>query len=129
MDTMLEIAKRVDDFMMERSPVHDTMRRLVRTFGDLGISFAIAGAMAANAHGHRRTTADVDVLMRREDLLRFKERWIGRGWQDLFEGSKSFRDTLNGVKIDVRNQCGNSVTRVCPTSPLRHFSNSRSPAG
>ena len=101
MDTMLEIAKRVDDFMMERSPVHDTMRRLVRTFGDLGISFAIAGAMAANAHGHRRTTADVDVLMRREDLLRFKERWIGRGWQDLFEGSKSFRDTLNGVKIDV----------------------------
>ena len=101
MDTMLEIAKRVDDFMMERSPVHDTMRRLVRTFGDLGIPFAIAGAMAANAHGHRRTTADVDVLLQREDLIRFKERWIGRGWQDLFEGSKSFRDTLNGVKIDV----------------------------
>ena len=101
MDTMLEIAKRVDDFMMERSPVHDTMRRLVRTFGDLGIPFAIAGAMAANAHGHRRTTADVVVLMRREDLIRFKDRWIGRGWQDLFEGSKGFRDTLNGVKIDV----------------------------
>jgi len=101
MDTMLEIAKRVDDFMMERSPVHDTMRRLVRTFGDLGIPFAIAGAMAANAHGHRRTTAAVDVLMRREDLIRFKDRWIGRGWQDLFEGSKGFRDTLNGVKIDV----------------------------
>lgn len=39
--------------------------------------------------------------MRREDLIRFKERWIGRGWQDLFEGSKGFRDTLNGVKNDV----------------------------
>jgi hypothetical protein len=37
MDTMLEIAKRVDEFMMERSPVHDTMRRLARTFADLEI--------------------------------------------------------------------------------------------
>ncbi len=101
MDTMLEIAKRVDDFMMARSPVHDTMRRLARALADLGIPFAIAGAMAANAHGHRRTTADVDVLVRREDLVRFKDRWIGRGWLDLFEGSKGFRDASNGVKVDV----------------------------
>lgn len=98
---MLEIAKRVDAFMMERSPVHDTMRRLAKAFSDLEIPFAIAGAMAANAHGHRRTTADVDVLLRREDLTRFKEFWIGRGWVDLFEGSKGFKDTLNGVKVDV----------------------------
>ncbi len=101
MDTMLEIAKRVDDFMMERSPVHDTMRRLAGALNDLGIPFAIAGAMAANAHGHRRTTADVNVLVRREDLVRFKDQCIGRGWLDLFEGSKGFRDTLNGVKVDV----------------------------
>jgi hypothetical protein len=86
---------------MERSPVHDTMRRLARAFNDLEISFAIAGAMAANAHGHRRTTADVDVLVRRDDLTRFKDCWIGRGWVDLFEGSKGFKDTLNGVKVDV----------------------------
>lgn len=98
---MLEIAKRVDAFMMERSPVHDTMRRLAKAFGDLDIAFAIAGAMAANAHGHRRTTADVDVLVRRDDLTRFKDFWIGRGWVDLFEGSKGFKDALNGVKVDV----------------------------
>lgn len=101
MDTMLEIAKRVDAFMMERSPVHDTMRRLAEALTELDIPFVIAGAMAANAHGHRRTTADVDVLMRREDLARFKERWIGLGWVDLFEGSKGFRDVMNGVKVDV----------------------------
>lgn len=101
MDTMLEIAKRVDAFMMERSPVHDTMRRLAKTLGELDIPFVIAGAMAANAHGHRRTTADVDVLLRREDLARFKAYGIGRGWLNLFEGSKGFKDTENGVKVDV----------------------------
>jgi hypothetical protein len=101
MDKMLEIAKRVDAFMMELSPVHDTMRRLAKAFNDLEIPFAIAGAMAANAHGHQRTTADVDVLLRREDLTRFKDYWIGRGWLNLFEGSKGFKDTLNGVKVDV----------------------------
>lgn len=87
--------------MQERSPVHDTMRRLAKALEELEIPFVIAGAMAANAHGHRRTTADVDVLMRRDDLTRFKECWIGRGWLDLFEGSKGFKDTTNGVKVDV----------------------------
>lgn len=101
MDTMLEIARRVDEFMKDQSPVHDTMRRLANALRDLEIAFAIAGAMAANAHGHRRTTSDVNVLMRREDLTRFKDRWIGRGWLDIFEGSKGFRDTLNGIKVDV----------------------------
>jgi hypothetical protein len=101
MDIMLEIAKRVDDFMMERSPIHETMRRLATALNELEIPFAIAGAMAANAHGHRRTTGDVDVLMRRVDLTRFKERFIGLGWMDLFEGSKGFKDTSNGVKVDV----------------------------
>jgi len=43
----------------------------------------------------------VDVLLRREDLARFKDCWMGRGWLDLFEGSKGFKDSLNGVKVDV----------------------------
>ncbi len=87
--------------MIERSPVHDTMRRLASALNELQIPYVIAGAMAANAHGHRRTTADVDILLRREHLAQFKDRWIGRGWLDLFEGSKGFRDTMNGVKVDV----------------------------
>jgi len=99
MDTTLEIAKRVADLRMEWSPVHDTKRRLAQTLGDLGIPFAIAGAMAANSHRHRRTTADVDVLVRREDLVRFKDRWIGHGWLDFFEGSKGFRDTFRHPRL------------------------------
>jgi hypothetical protein len=86
---------------MEKSPIHEAMRLLNRTFSDMNISFAIASAMAANAHGHRRTTADVDILIRSEDLQRFKDVHIGRGWVNKFEGSKNFRDAVNGVDIDA----------------------------
>lgn len=77
------------------------MRRLSKTLNEMNIAFAIAGAMAANAHGHKRTTADVDILIRREDLKRFKERWIGLGWLDKFEGSKNFRDAVTNVNVDA----------------------------
>jgi len=77
------------------------MQRLNKALGDMKIPFAIAGAMAANAHGHRRTTADVDILIRREDLARFKQRHLGLGWLDKFEGSKNFRDAVCNVDIDA----------------------------
>lgn len=100
-ESILDVAKRADAFFMKRSPIHDAMRRLAKTLTEMEIPFAIAGAMAANAHGHRRTTADVDILVRREDLQRFKEQHSGRGWIDKFEGSKNFRDTINNVNFDV----------------------------
>ncbi len=86
---------------MNVSPIHETMKRLSKTLHEMQIPFAVAGAMAANAHGHRRTTSDVDILIRRDDLDRFKARWIGRGWVDKFEGSKNFRDATTNVNIDT----------------------------
>ncbi|MFN4905441.1 MAG: hypothetical protein ACK6AO_09430 [Planctomycetota bacterium] len=100
-ESILEVAKRADKFFMEASPIHETMRRLSRIFDEMQIPFAIAGAMAANAHGHKRTTADVDILIRREDLLRFKAQHIGLGWMDKFEGSKNFKDTITSVNVDT----------------------------
>lgn len=98
---MLEIAKRVDEFFMGTSSIHQAMQRLAKTLGEMQIPFAVAGAMAANAHGHRRTTADVDILIRRDDLQRFKQRHLGLGWVDKFEGSKNFRDAVCNVNIDA----------------------------
>jgi len=100
-ESILEVAKRADAFFMQRSPIHEAMRRLTKALTEMQIPFAIAGAMAANAHGHKRTTADVGILIRREDLQRFKERYIGRGWVDKFEGSKNFRDAVCDVNIDA----------------------------
>lgn len=99
--SILKVAKAADAFFMGTSPIHAAMQRLASAMEDLQIPFAIAGAMAANAHGHQRTTADVDILIRREDLARFKQRYLGVGWVDKFEGSKNFRDAVCNVNIDA----------------------------
>ncbi len=99
--SILEAAKDADTFFMGTSAIHKAMLRLANAMREMQIPFAIAGAMAANAHGHRRTTADVDILIRREDLARFKQRHLGLGWVDQFEGSKNFRDAVCNVSIDT----------------------------
>jgi hypothetical protein len=81
--------------------VHQALRRLTATLESDGIDYAIAGAMAMNAHGYRRVTTDVDVLLTRDGLARFKQNHLGLGWVERFPGSKGMRDTEFGVKIDV----------------------------
>lgn len=49
--------------------VHRAMRRVVELFDERGIEYAIIGGMAVNAHGHHRTTQDVDFLVRPESLV------------------------------------------------------------
>ncbi|MCC7335621.1 MAG: hypothetical protein IT422_11015 [Pirellulaceae bacterium] len=100
-ESLLQVAERADQFFMGTSNIHQAMVRLTKTLGEMKIPFAIAGAMAANAHGHRRTTEDIDILIRREDLARFKEQHLGRGWVDKFTGSKNFRDAVCNVNIDA----------------------------
>ncbi|PAY18216.1 hypothetical protein CKO51_17365 [Rhodopirellula sp. SM50] len=100
-DSISKVAERAGQFFMGKSPIHQAMLRLTKTLGEMQIPFAIAGAMAANAHGHRRTTADIDILIRGEDLEKFKQQYIGRGWVNKFEGSKNFRDAVCGVDIDA----------------------------
>ena len=81
--------------------VQQAMRKLVARLDELEIPYAIVGAMALNEHGYRRVTVDVDVLLTREGLQRFKERWLGRGYVEKFPGSRGVRDTELGVAIDV----------------------------
>src|SRR5204863_7794125 len=62
--------------------------------------YAIAGALCLGAHGVVRATEDVDILITREGLERFKAEWLGRGYINLRAGGKAVRDSVNGVKID-----------------------------
>jgi hypothetical protein len=88
-------------FFMGLDEVHQALRRLTAALETDRIPYAIAGAMAMNAHGYRRVTTDVDVLLTRDGLARFKEKHLGLGWVERFPGSKGLRDTEVGVKIDV----------------------------
>lgn len=81
--------------------VHEAMRKLCAALEADEISYAVAGAMALNAHGYQRVTTDVDVLLTREGLASFKAKHLGRGWVERFPGSKGMRDTEFNVKIDV----------------------------
>jgi len=86
---------------MGTSDVHLAMERLVQKLDELGIDYAICGGMALNAHGYRRATTDVDVLLTAEGLRTFKEKAIGLGWLEKFPGSRGLRDTDKLVPIDV----------------------------
>jgi hypothetical protein len=99
--SMAEVLDRVGAFFLKRSPQHEAARRITQALDAEGIPYAIAGAMAVNAHGHRRTTEGVDLLLTRDGLTAFKRRWLGPGWMDLFAGSKGMRDTESNVQIDV----------------------------
>ena len=85
---------------MDSSPVQKAAADVARRLNELGINYAIAGALCLAAHGVVRATEDVDVLVTRDDLERFKQSWLGRGYVNLRPGGKAVRDTVHGVKID-----------------------------
>src|SRR5262245_9208348 len=77
-------------FFQKRSPQHQTMRRLARRLKQARIPYAIAGAMAVNAHGAERTTRDVDVLLTPEGLERFRREFVGEAYDSVEGRSRRF---------------------------------------
>jgi len=94
----LENAER---FFMKTGKVHQAVLEIARRLDQANIPYAFACAMALGAHGYERVTVDVDVLLTREGLARFKKEQLGRGYAEKFPGSRGMRDTEHGVSIDV----------------------------
>lgn len=86
---------------MGTSDVHLALERVVQKLEELQIPYAICGGMAVFAHGHRRTTDTVDLLLTAEGLSRFKANALGLGWIEKFPGSRGVRDADRRVPIDV----------------------------
>jgi hypothetical protein len=91
---------RIGAYFMGASPVQEAATQIARLLSEMKIDYAIAGALCLAAHGVVRATEDVDVLIARADLERFKEAWLGRGYVNVRPGGKAVRDTVNGVKVD-----------------------------
>src|SRR3954469_7153491 len=88
-------------FFMGESDVQRAAAKVARLLEKDEIPYAVIGAMALNEHGYRRVTVDVDLLLTPEGLKEFKKRHLGLGYVQKFPESKGFRDTENGVTIDV----------------------------
>lgn len=86
---------------MGKSPIHAAAGRIAKALAEMNIPFAVAGALAANVHGHTRTTEDVGILLTAEGLAKFRERWLGRGWVEQFPGSRGLRDSVHEININV----------------------------
>ena len=57
---------RMGAYLTGDSPLHDAATQLARRLSEMGIDYAIAGALALAAHGLARATEAVDVLISRE---------------------------------------------------------------
>ncbi len=86
---------------MGEADVQRAMERLVRRLDELGIPYAVIGAMALNEWGYRRVTVDVDVLLTAEGLRRLKGEVLGRGYLERTPGGRGLRDTVAAVDVDV----------------------------
>jgi hypothetical protein len=89
-----------DRFFQKSDSVFQTLRAIARRLDDLGVPYAVAGGMALNAHGFRRLTVDVDILVTREGLRTIHERLDGLGYLPPFAQSKNLRDTDTGVRVE-----------------------------
>jgi hypothetical protein len=103
-----EVARRGGDaamrqlgrFFMGDDPVHITLRKITSKLHELNVPYAIAGAMALNAHGFQRATLDVDMLVTSEGLKKIHEALEGLGYVRPFAGSKNLKDTQTTVRIE-----------------------------
>ena len=87
-------------FFMREDDVHRTLRKIARSLEEQRIPYAIAGGMALVAHGYRRTTVDVDLVLTADALLRVHAALDGLGYLPPFAGSRDLRDTETGVRIE-----------------------------
>jgi hypothetical protein len=80
--------------------VFKTLRKIALRLESIHVPYAVAGGMALEAHGFRRLTVDVDILVRRDGLKTIHEELEGLGYIPPFAGSKNLRDTENGVRVE-----------------------------
>jgi hypothetical protein len=80
-------------------------KALLRIVADLerhGIAYAVIGAIALNQHGYQRLTVDIDLLMTKEGLQKFRDHLVGRGYRPAFSGAtKQFKTSEDNIRVDV----------------------------
>ena len=81
--------------------VHKTMRRIADILEAASIPYAVAGGMAVNAHGYRRTTDDVDFLVTADGFNALIEVADSADIDRVPGRARRFVDRTTGVTFDV----------------------------
>ena len=87
----MERLKEIDMFFQESDPVHQTMRRVAAALEQAHISYAVMGGMAVNAHGHQRTTGDVDFLLTPQGFAEFRRRFVPSDFEHVARAEQEVR--------------------------------------
>jgi hypothetical protein len=82
--------------------MNNALKRLAADLDSKGIDYAVIGAVALNNHGYRRFTEDIDVLLTREGLERFRDSLVGLGYRPAYEGAlKKYRTSEENVPVEI----------------------------
>ncbi len=82
-----------------KSAVQAALRRISKHLDDLKIPYAVAGAMAMFAHGLRRFTINVDILIERRGLEMIHARANELGYVPDAKVGSNLREIESGVRI------------------------------
>jgi len=89
-------------FFMGEGILNETLRRVARDLENHDISYIVIGAIALNSYGYRRFTEDIDLILTREDLEKFRNELVGRGYRPAQTGAtKKFRTTAGNVTVEI----------------------------
>jgi hypothetical protein len=89
-------------FFMGQGTLNETLRRIAKDLENRGIDYSVIGAVALNQHGYRRFTEDIDLLLTKEGLEKFRSELVGLGYRPAFEGAtKKFRTTRENVTVEI----------------------------
>lgn len=87
-------------FFQGTDPVHQTMNRVAQKLETAGITYAIIGGMAVNAHGHRQTTDDVDLLLTFSGIEELRRLFVPGDFERVPHRARRYTDATNNVSID-----------------------------
>jgi hypothetical protein len=89
-------------FFQGKGMLNDALRRVTEDLERNEIDYAVIGPIALNQHGYRRFTEDIDLLLTKEGLEKFRQKLVGFGYRPAFSGAKKkFRTTEENIPVEI----------------------------
>jgi hypothetical protein len=89
-------------FFRGQGMLNHTLLRISADLERNGIAYAVIGAIALNQHGYQRFTVDIDLLMTKEGLKRFRDHLVGRIYVPAFPGAtREFKTSQDNIRLDI----------------------------